>query len=152
MKKQIKLMSGKIHRASVTDAQLNYIGSITIDNDLLERSGILPLEEVYVVNLTNGTRWQTYALPGPSGSGMICPNGGCAHFCKKGDLLIIWSNIFCDRDELTTTGHLAKTLIMNEDNSIREVLNQTLSFKNGEAIFDPRSQALIDGSTQPELF
>ena len=70
---QIKLMHAKLHRVTVTEANVNYVGSITIDNNLMDRVGILPLEEVDVINLANGKRWSTYAIAGEAGEGGICP-------------------------------------------------------------------------------
>ena len=70
---QIKLMHAKLHRVTVTEANVNYVGSITIDNNLMDRVGILPLEEVDVINLANGKRWSTYAIAGEAGEGCLCP-------------------------------------------------------------------------------
>lgn len=83
---QIKLMHAKLHRIRVTEANVNYIGSITLDRDLMDKVGILPLEEVDVINLNNGNRWTTYAIVGEAGSGEICSNGGAALLCQPGDL------------------------------------------------------------------
>ena len=83
------LFKSKIHRATVTQADLDYEGSVTIDRDLLEASDILPFEKVAIWNVTQGTRLETYALEGPSGSGVICINGAAAHLNKPGDLVII---------------------------------------------------------------
>jgi aspartate 1-decarboxylase len=85
---KIRLMHAKLHRVKVTEANVNYVGSITIDRDLLDRVGLLPLEEVDIVNLNNGKRWSTYVIPGDVGSGQICPNGGAALLCQPGDLLM----------------------------------------------------------------
>ncbi len=78
--KTIRLMHAKLHRVTVTSANVNYIGSITIDPDLMDEVGILPLEEVDIINLNNAKRWSTYAIPGKKGSGEICPNGGAPSF------------------------------------------------------------------------
>ncbi len=86
---QRQLLSGKIHRATVTDAQIDYIGSITIDSKLLKAADILPNEKVLIANLTNGARLESYAVAGKAGSGEICLNGGAAKHGKKGDLVII---------------------------------------------------------------
>jgi aspartate 1-decarboxylase len=83
------MLHGKIHRATVTEADLNYVGSLTVDTDLLRAADILPHEQVVVVNLANGSRLETYAIEGPSGSGMICANGAAAHHIRPGDLVII---------------------------------------------------------------
>ncbi|MDO4762829.1 MAG: aspartate 1-decarboxylase [Flavobacteriaceae bacterium] len=85
----IEVFKSKIHRVKVTDANLNYIGSITIDEDLLEASGIIPNERVYIVNVNNGERFDTYAIKGKRKSGEICLNGAAARKVQKGDTIII---------------------------------------------------------------
>ena len=83
------MMSGKIHRATVTEANLDYEGSITLDPDLLDGAGILPYEKVHVVDVTNGARLETYAIKGERGSGEVCINGAAAHLIHRGDIVII---------------------------------------------------------------
>jgi len=83
------MLRGKIHRATVTGADLHYEGSVTIDVDLLERADILPYERVDIWNVTNGERFSTYALEGQRGSGVVCINGAAAHKARRGDLVII---------------------------------------------------------------
>ena len=83
------MLRGKIHRATVTGADLHYEGSVTIDAELLERADILPYEQVDIWNVTNGERFTTYALPGQRGSGVVCINGAAAHKARRGDLVII---------------------------------------------------------------
>ncbi len=83
------MFKSKIHRATVTHADLDYEGSVTIDQDLLDRAEILPHEEVHIWNVTRGTRLMTYALSGPRGSGAICVNGAAAHHNRPGDLVIL---------------------------------------------------------------
>ena len=85
----LTLLKGKIHRATVTQCDLNYEGSISVDSTLLERSGILPHEQVDVLNINNGQRFTTYAIPAPAGSGMIGINGAAARLASAGDLVII---------------------------------------------------------------
>ena len=85
----LTLMKGKIHRAAVTQCDLNYEGSISIDAGLLERAGILPYEQVDVLNINNGERFTTYAITAPAGSGTIGLNGAAARRAQKGDLVII---------------------------------------------------------------
>lgn len=85
----LTLCKGKIHRATVTEANLHYVGSITIDADLLKASGILPYERVQIVNLNNSSRIETYAISGDAGSGVICMNGPAAYHAVPGDLIII---------------------------------------------------------------
>jgi len=86
---QITLCRAKIHRARITDANLNYEGSITIDAELMDRAGIMPYEQVHVVNVNNGTRLETYVIPGKHGSGEICLNGPAARTGQINDLVII---------------------------------------------------------------
>lgn len=83
------MMSGKIHRATVTEANLDYEGSITLDPDLMDAAGILPYEQVAVVDVTNGARLETYAIKGVRGSGEVCVNGAAAHLVHRGDTVII---------------------------------------------------------------
>lgn len=85
------MMKSKIHRATVTDANLNYVGSITVDTDLLDAADIQPYEQVHVVNINNGARFETYAIEGPRGSGVICLNGAAARLAQPGDLVIVIS-------------------------------------------------------------
>lgn len=83
------MCKGKIHRATITDANLNYVGSLTVDVGLLERADILPYEQVQVVNVNNGSRLVTYTIPGPRDSGMMCLNGAAARLGQKGDIVIV---------------------------------------------------------------
>jgi aspartate 1-decarboxylase len=85
------MLKGKIHRATVTDANLEYVGSISIDQDLLECAGLLEYEQVDVYNIANGARFTTYTILAPRGSGEICINGAAAHLANPGDLVIICS-------------------------------------------------------------
>jgi aspartate 1-decarboxylase len=96
------MCKGKIHRATVTQANLNYIGSITIDQDLLEASDIYPYEKVQVVNINNGSRLETYTIPGARGSGVICLNGAAARMTAEGDVVIIISYGQFNEAEITT--------------------------------------------------
>lgn len=84
-----QMLRGKIHRATITEADLDYVGSLTVDADLLRAADILPYEQVVVINLTNGARIETYAIEGPAGSGVLCANGGAAHYFSPGDLAIV---------------------------------------------------------------
>ena len=87
----IEVLKSKIHRVTVTEARLDYIGSITIDEDLLDAANILPGERVYIVDNNNGERLDTYTIPGPRGSGVICLNGAAARKVQPGDIVIIMS-------------------------------------------------------------
>ena len=123
---QIKLMHGKLHRVRVTEANVDYVGSITIDRDLMDKVGILPLEEVDVINLENGKRWTTYAIAGTAGKGEICPNGGAALLCKPGDILIIIAYEYRDRAELMQHGHQAKVVVADDRNRCIQFIEQSL--------------------------
>jgi aspartate 1-decarboxylase len=92
----ITVIKSKIHRATVTDADLDYVGSITIDRDLIERAGLVPGEKVHVWNVTNGQRFETYVMPGERGSGIICVNGAAAHRVRVGDKVIIAAFVLTD--------------------------------------------------------
>jgi aspartate 1-decarboxylase len=83
------LLKSKIHRATVTDAQLHYEGSVTLDSDLMARADIVEFEQVHIYDVNNGNRLITYAIPGPAGSGIVCINGAAAHLVHPGDLVII---------------------------------------------------------------
>ena len=85
----VEVLKSKIHRVTVTEARLDYIGSITIDEDLLDAANILAGERVYIVNNNNGERLDTYTIPGPRGSGVICLNGAAARLVQPGDIVII---------------------------------------------------------------
>lgn len=87
----VEVIKSKIHRVTVTEACLDYIGSITIDSDLMDAAGIIPGERVYIVDNNNGERLDTYAIPGPAGSGVICLNGAAARKVQPGDIVIIMS-------------------------------------------------------------
>ncbi len=85
------MLKSKIHRATVTDANLNYVGSITVDTELLQRADIRPYEHVHIVNINNGARLETYAIEGPAGEGDMCLNGAAARLAQPGDLIIVLS-------------------------------------------------------------
>ena len=110
------MMHGKIHRATVTEANLEYVGSITIDEDLLEASGILPGERVQIVNNNNGARLETYTIPGERGSGVICRNGAAARCAMKGDIVIIIA--YAQMDEKEARKLKPKVVLVDENNHI----------------------------------
>lgn len=122
----VRLMSAKLHRVTVTQARQHYVGSVTLDADLMAKVGILPLEEVEIVNVNNGERWSTYALPGDPGSGIVSPNGGGALLCSPGDLLIIFTYQLRQRSEVLRDGHTAKVVVADADNRIDEFLLQRI--------------------------
>ena len=95
----IEVVKSKIHRVRVTEAQLNYVGSITIDEDLLDAAGMIPNEKVLIVNNNNGARLETYIIKGERGSGVICLNGAAARLVQVGDIVIIISFAMMDFEE-----------------------------------------------------
>jgi aspartate 1-decarboxylase len=115
------MLNSKIHRAVVTEADLNYVGSITIDQNLLDAVGMLPNEKVHIVNNNNGARFETYIISGQRGSGVICVNGAAARLVQKGDVVIILSYAYVMNDE--AKDHKPTVAIMNENNSIREIIS-----------------------------
>lgn len=107
-----RMMHGKIHRARVTDADLNYVGSISIDPILMKASDIVPDEQVSVYNLNNGSRLETYAIEGTDGQ--ICLNGAAARLAQVGDLVIIVT--YVDLDEAEIASHQTSVVVVDEDN------------------------------------
>jgi aspartate 1-decarboxylase len=108
------MMKSKIHRARVTDANINYEGSITIDRKLMEAADILPYEQVHVLNINNGARFTTYAIEGAPDSGEICLNGAAARLAVKGDLVIIIT--YTQVPEEQTRNYQPKIVHVNENN------------------------------------
>lgn len=110
----IEVMKSKIHRARVTQAELNYVGSITIDQDLMDAADLIANEKVQVVNNNNGARLETYVIPGERGTGTICLNGAAARLVQVGDIVIIISYASVDREEAKT---LQPKLVFPDDNN-----------------------------------
>lgn len=110
------VLRSKIHRATVTQTRLDYEGSITIDEDLVERSGMWIGEKVTIADVDNGNRFETYILPGTRGSGIIAINGAAAHLCNEGDKVIIMGY------ELTDAPVNAKVLLVDQDNRVSREL------------------------------
>lgn len=115
------MMNSKIHRATVTEADLNYVGSITIDADILDAVGMLPNEKVHVVNNNNGARFETYIIAGARGSGVICVNGAAARLVQKGDIVIVMSYAYVDNAE--AVNHKPTVAVMGEGNVIKEMIS-----------------------------
>lgn len=115
---RLSMFKSKIHRATVTHADLEYEGSVTIDSDLLDAAGILPNEAVHVWNVTRGTRLMTYALAGPRGSGCICINGAAAHLNQPGDLVILAT--YADMDAAEARAHVPTVIRVDRKNRILE--------------------------------
>lgn len=116
------MMKAKIHRARVTEANLNYVGSITIDENILEQVDILPHEKVQIVNNNNGARLETYVIPGERGSKTVCLNGAAARLVQPDDIIIIVSYGMLSDEELID--FKPKVAIMDENNNIKEIIEQ----------------------------
>ncbi|MCQ2009164.1 MAG: aspartate 1-decarboxylase [Sporolactobacillus sp.] len=117
----------KLHRATVTDANLNYVGSITIDETLLQAVDLLPYEKVQVVNNNNGARLETYVIPGPRNSGIICLNGAAARHAQKGDVLIIMAYAFMSDAEMKRLKPIVA--VLDKKNRIERILNEEKSME-----------------------
>src|SRR5580658_1131899 len=113
-----QMFKSKLHRATVTHADVDYEGSATIDQDLLDAADILQHEAVHVWNVTRGTRLMTYALNGPRGKGELCMNGAAAHLAGPGDLVIIAT--FCELDDAEARRHKPRVVLLDEKNRIRD--------------------------------
>lgn len=117
---RLTMCKAKLHRAAVTQAELNYEGSITIDQELLEAAGILPFEKVQIVNINNGARFETYTYAGKPGSRTICVNGAAARLTEVGDRIIIIA--YCDMEEDEARRHNPTLVLLEEDNQIKEIV------------------------------
>jgi len=118
------LMKAKLHRATVTEADLHYVGSITIDEELMETVDILPHEKVQIVNNNNGARLETYVIAGPRGSGVICLNGAAARLVQPGDQVIIMTYAMMSEEEAKR--HKPKVAVLGENNKILQLLEQEI--------------------------
>lgn len=116
---KIRMLKGKIHRAAVTQAELNYVGSITVDSSLLEAAGILEYEMVQIVDVENGNRFETYTIAGEAGSGMICLNGAAARQVQIGDHVIIMA--YADMTVEEAREHKPYVVFTGEKNAIARV-------------------------------
>ena len=112
------IFKSKIHRATVTHADLDYEGSVTLDADLMRAADILPYEQVAIWNVTRGSRLETYALEGPAGSGVVCVNGAAAHHNRPGDLVIVAT--FAEMDEAEARAHQPTVVLVDEQNRIKD--------------------------------
>lgn len=115
------MLKSKIHRATVIQAELDYVGSITIDTKLMEAAGILEYEKVQIVDINNGNRFETYAIAGEAGSGMICLNGAAARCVQPQDKIIIMC--YCQMTTEEAKNHKPKVVFVKDDNTIDKVTN-----------------------------
>ena len=116
---QLRVLKSKIHRATVKQAALDYVGSITVDKELLDASGILEYEEVQIVDVNNGNRFSTYTIAGEEGSRMICLNGAAARCVSEGDKIIIMSYALMNPEEVTENP--PKVVFVDDDNKISRI-------------------------------
>lgn len=113
------MLNSKIHRAVVTEANLNYIGSITIDEDLIDAADIMENEKVTIVNVNNGERFETYVIAGPRGSGVMCLNGAAARLVQVGDIIIIIT--YCQLSDSECREHRPTVVFVDGNNKILEI-------------------------------
>ncbi|MGN0107223.1 MAG: aspartate 1-decarboxylase [Hominilimicola sp.] len=116
---ELTMLKGKIHRATVTQAELDYVGSITVDTALLKAAGILEYEKVQIVDINNGERFETYTIAGEENSGVICLNGAAARCVQKGDKIIIMA--YCNMDAEEAKAHKPTVVFVDEDNKIKQI-------------------------------
>ncbi|MGD9559566.1 MAG: aspartate 1-decarboxylase [Oscillospiraceae bacterium] len=113
---ELNMLKGKIHRATVVEANLQYVGSITIDEDLMDSAGILEYQQVQVVDIDNGSRLETYAIAGPRGSGLVCLNGAAARCVQVGDKVIIMC--YARMDAAEAKRHKPTVVFVDDDNHV----------------------------------
>ncbi|GJM16575.1 MAG: aspartate 1-decarboxylase [Thermodesulfobacteriota bacterium] len=121
------LLKSKIHRAIVTEADLEYEGSITVDRNLMDAADLLHYEQVHIFNITNGHRFTTYVIEGKRGSNVICVNGAAAHLAREGDCLIVAS--FATYDESECKSHSPKLIYVDEGNNITNIKPESNKLK-----------------------
>ena len=124
---QVTMLKANIHRATVVQAELNYVGSITVDEELLEKAGIREYEKVQIVDIDNGNRFETYTIAGERGSGMMCLNGAAARGVSEGDKIILMT--YAQMDEKEAETHKPTVVFVDENNKIDRV---TRYEKHGE--------------------
>ncbi|SMC25821.1 L-aspartate 1-decarboxylase [Clostridium acidisoli DSM 12555] len=124
---QLNMLKSKIHRATVTEANLNYVGSITIDRELMAAANIIEYEKIQVVDINNGSRIETYVIAGEGGSKVICLNGAAARYVQPGDKVILMT--YCQMDESEAKIHKPTVVFINDDNSILQITDYE---KHGE--------------------
>jgi aspartate 1-decarboxylase len=129
-------MTSKIHRATVTQADLHYVGSVTVDQDLLDAAGLLEGEQVAIVDITNGARLETYVISGPRGSGVIGINGAAAHLVHPGDLVILIA--YSGLDDREILEYRPRVVFVDEQNRIVEQGTDPAHAPEGSDLLDPR--------------
>ncbi|MHA6785745.1 aspartate 1-decarboxylase [Pseudonocardia saturnea] len=135
------MMTSKIHRATVTQADLHYVGSVTVDRDLLDAAGLLEGEKVAIVDITNGARLETYVIPGARGSGVIGINGAAAHLVHPGDLVILIA--YGQLDEAEVAAYAPRVVFVDEANRIVEL--------GADPAHAPEGSGLLSGAALMEV-
>ncbi len=125
------MLKSKIHRATVTQTELQYEGSLTLDSDLMDAADVLPNEKVMVYNISNGERFDTYVIKGKRGSGTVCVNGAAARKACKGDLIIVVTYALYTEEEIKR--HRAKLILLGHDNTIKAIKESPVSEVDGQA-------------------
>jgi aspartate 1-decarboxylase len=133
------MLKSKIHRATVTQADLHYVGSVTVDEDLMDAADLLPGEQVAIVDVTNGARLETYVIPGVRGSGIIGINGAAAHLVHPGDLVILIS--YAQMDDATARSYQPRVVHVDADNRVLD-----LGVDPAEAV-----EGMVDGLRRGDL-
>ena len=118
------MLKGKIHRATVTEANLNYMGSLTLDENLMDAAGLIEYEKIQVLDITNGSRIETYIIRGKRGSGQVCINGAAAHLIQTGDLVIIVS--YCQLSDKESLYHQPKIVHVDADNRVLSTVTENI--------------------------
>lgn len=126
------MLKSKIHRATVTDANIDYEGSITLDEELMEAANLLPFEQVHIYNITNGERFRTYVIKGSRGKGDVCVNGAAAHLAKKGHIIIIVS--YAGMDEKEAAVHQPLLVYVDDENRIKNIARGMVNTKIKAAV------------------
>jgi aspartate 1-decarboxylase len=134
-----RVLAAKLHRARVTDANLNYVGSVTIDRDLMDAAGIYPYEVVQISNVATGVAWQTYVIEGPRGQGDLCLNGPPARLFQPGDLVIVLAWRWLTVSELAQ--HRPRLVFVDEANRVTAVRTATELLEAGSPVPYPATQS-----------
>ena len=139
------MLKSKIHRATVTQADLHYVGSVTVDEDLIDAADLLPGEQIAIVDVTNGVRLETYVIPGERGSGVLGINGAAAHLIQPGDIVILLS--YGVMDELEARASRPKVIFVGSDNRIIEQGSDPGYAPGGSGLVDASATASGDADT-----
>ena len=141
----VTLFKGKLHRLTVTEAALHYEGSITLDRELMEASGILPYERVQVVNVNNGNRLETYTIPDAAGSRTVCLNGPAARLCAPGDLVVVMA--YADMTPQEAETHRPRVVLVDADNNPTRVFDL-----DGADVSDPTAPAVTNAVEADDIW